>query len=72
MRQQAAIRGLPKLGKEDEMKVMGIIIALRGLDKKKHKEEWKDGNLKNASNKVEHPRVSTGMEKGSRKWRSVE
>ena len=33
---QAAIRGIPKVNKEDAHTIMKSVIAIRGLDKKKH------------------------------------
>ena len=43
---QAAIRGMPEVSNEDGEKVMRILMALRGLENKKHLEEWESGQLK--------------------------
>ena len=43
---QAAIRGRPKVNTEDAEKIMKMIMAIRGLDKKKHLDEWQESNLK--------------------------
>ena len=43
---QAAIRGMPEVSNEDGEKVRRILMALRGLENKKHLEEWESGQLK--------------------------
>ena len=42
---QAAIRGMPRPSEEDAEKIMKMIMAMRGLDKKKHLEAWERGEL---------------------------
>jgi hypothetical protein len=42
---QAAIRGTPRPSEEDARKVMKMILAMRGLDKKKHLDAWERGAL---------------------------
>ena len=37
---------MPEVSKEDGEKVMRILMALRGLENKKHLEEWESGQLK--------------------------
>ena len=43
---QAAVWGCPHINKEDAEKIMATILALRGYDKKKHVEAWKQGELR--------------------------
>ena len=43
---QVAARGMPEVSNEDGEKVMRILMALRGLENKKHLEEWESGQLK--------------------------
>ena len=43
---QPAVRGIPYVNKDDAEKVMLTLLAMRGLDKKKHREAWDQGCLK--------------------------
>ena len=38
--------GLPRIGDEDVEKIMFSILAMKGCDKKKHTEAFRDGELK--------------------------
>jgi len=42
---QAAVRGMPFVSLEDARKLMHTLLALRGYDKKKHLDAWKEGCL---------------------------
>ena len=42
---QAAIKGLPKIEDEDAAKIMKVILAMRGINKKKQIEAWREGHL---------------------------
>ena len=43
---QVAIKGLPKVCGQDAKSIVQGILAMRGADKKKHKELHAEGNLK--------------------------
>lgn len=42
---QPAVRGRPKVSNEDAHRIMQIIMAIRGLDKKKFVKEWRGARL---------------------------
>ena len=72
---QAAIRGRPKISDDDAHKIMRIIMALRGLDKKKHIKEWEEERLGVMPKKVKMQGIAQNwrraVEKGDR-WNKEE
>ena len=46
-----AIRGMPVIGKEDAKAIVSAILAMRGAEKKKHKEALEEGTFRLPVNK---------------------
>ena len=61
---QAAIRGTPRPSEEDAGKIMRMLMAMRGLDKKKHIDLWRKGDLKVLPQKLK-------MQGAAQAWRKV-
>ena len=49
---QPEIRGMPELGEVDADATVKAVLAMRGTDKKKHKQAWEEGFLKLAAKKL--------------------
>ena len=69
---QAAIRCTPRPSEEDARKVMKMILAMRGLDKKKHLDAWERGDLTVLPQRMKMQGGGTSMEKGDSEGGSVE
>ena len=61
---QAAIRGVPCMSEEDATNIMKMLLAMRGLDKQKHIEAWKAGELKIVPHKLR-------MQGAAQTWRKA-
>ena len=61
---QAAVRGMPSVSQKDAETILQTTLAMRGLDKKKHIEAWKEGCLS-------IPPTDIKMQGVSSKWRAI-
>ena len=66
---QAAIRVRPKVSDEDAHRTMKIIMAIRGLDKKKHIKEWEEERLSVMPKKMKMQGIAQNWRKSGGKRR---
>ena len=60
---QAAVKGLPCLNEEDAVKIMRMILALRGVNRKKQIDAWLQGGLHITPQRLKLQSMATGWNK---------